>query len=191
MANFELNVLGFIHHSVALVGMGLPMTGIELPEMYPFCVYVYRFGTLFATPIVFVLAYYYLGPNEYASLTKKVKMLRYGLLEFRVALNTANIVALAFYITHFRNLPNSLRVILIVMQCGYVPEQVFTAKQVAQVRKHDFLPFTLSVSNLLPFRCNSGRRGLLSVRRLSRLLLRRSRQNLHADCLRLLSRWQK
>ncbi|KAI8999273.1 hypothetical protein BC832DRAFT_564690 [Gaertneriomyces semiglobifer] len=135
MASFELNGLGFIHHTVALAGMSLSMIGMDLPIIYHYYVYLYRAATLWATPTAFVLAYYYLGDNKYESLTKKHKMLKYGLWQFRVALNSANIIGLAYYFTHFHNLTTTLRVLIILIQCGFVPEQIFTAKQIAQWQK--------------------------------------------------------
>jgi hypothetical protein len=131
MASFECGPISLVHHVCALIGNSLPLMGVPIPQLYPFFVFVYRLGTLLATPVAFCLSYYYLGPNKKPSLKKKLKVMTFALWAFRITLNMANIVSLGYYFTHFWSLPIVLRVVILALQCGFVPEQIATAKTIA------------------------------------------------------------
>ncbi|KND04277.1 uncharacterized protein SPPG_00015 [Spizellomyces punctatus DAOM BR117] len=128
----DLSWVSILHHTAALIGNGILLVGVELHPLYPFFVHLYRMGTLMATPIFFSIAYFYLGQDKKPALRLKLSSLRLTCVELNIACIMSNSIGLAFYFTHFKSLPNILRVLLLVCNAAFIPEQIQTSKVMGQ-----------------------------------------------------------
>ncbi|KAJ3176694.1 hypothetical protein HDU87_004833 [Geranomyces variabilis] len=123
MAAYEATATTWIHHLTVGLAQASLLVHLNVPPLFPHFIYLYRMGTLFGSPMSFVVGYYVLEKNEKQTMLRKKRILRLGLAQYQISCGVAALACLAYSISNFGNMSNGQRALAMMCMAGMIPDQ--------------------------------------------------------------------